>query len=175
MTDHALISSCAVHTGTFRGTETGYVAMEAMRVTARLLGGVGQQDRLGRVIGDAGGLEILDLRVHAVALADAVKPRAAVEGVGGGARLPQVDPARPAVLGVDELLADQAGHGAEPWRDLAEMSGAVLQADVGRQTVLHDRGDHPVASCWVHSAASRSAVVRWPSEPSAAARAAAMA
>src|SRR5690348_15274315 len=33
------------------------------------------QDRPGRIVGDARGLEELDLRVHAVALEDAVEPR----------------------------------------------------------------------------------------------------
>ena len=32
---------------------------------------VGEQHRLGQVVGHASGVEILDLRVHAVALADA--------------------------------------------------------------------------------------------------------
>ena len=39
----------------------------------------GQQDRLHRIVGDASRLEKLDLRVHAVARADAVEPGAGVE------------------------------------------------------------------------------------------------
>src|SRR5258706_16131410 len=75
--------------------------------------GVGQQHRRRGVVGNAGGGEILDLRVHAVARADAVAPRSGIERLGIGAGLPEVDATGPAVLGIDELLADQAGHAAE--------------------------------------------------------------
>src|SRR5205823_13303488 len=129
-------SSCAVHTGSGRGTETGWVFISAIRVMTPSLfhhGDVertelfvyqlgpgagrdpflgvpasaamdpglrrdlnlspcsrgetlfrcfGQQHRFRRIVGDAGGLEILDLRVHAVALADTPQPRPAVERLG---------------------------------------------------------------------------------------------
>jgi hypothetical protein len=45
---------------------------------------VGEQHRLGRVVGHASGVEILDLRIHAVALADAGKPRPGIERLGAG-------------------------------------------------------------------------------------------
>src|SRR5437588_11180090 len=98
MTDQARLSSCAVHTGSGRGTETGYVAIEAMRVI-RLFRRVGQQHRFGGVVGDAGGLEILDLRVHPVALADAGETRAAVARLGVGPAGPQLDAPGPAGRG----------------------------------------------------------------------------
>src|SRR5215472_4848855 len=103
---------------------------------------IGQQDRPDRIVGDAGCLEELDVRVHAVALADPIQPRPGVERVGRRPRLPQVDAPGPAVLGVDELLADQPGYGAEARRDGAEMRRAGGEIDVGRQLVLDDRGNH---------------------------------
>src|SRR5579872_6107386 len=98
-----------------------------MRVTP-LLRRLGQQHSFKRVVGDARGFEILDLRVHAVALANAVEPRAVVERFGGGAALPQIDAPGPTVLGVDELLADQPWYGPETGRDLAEMRSAIGEA-----------------------------------------------
>src|SRR5258706_13854606 len=82
--------------------------------------GVGQQHLRRVVVGDAGGGEILDLGVHAVAFTDTVAPRSRIEGFGVGAALPKVDAAGPAVVGVDELLADQPGHRTEARCDLAE-------------------------------------------------------
>src|SRR3977135_3038851 len=99
-----------------------------------------------RIVGDAGGVEILDLRVHAVALADAGEPRPGVERLGVGAAPPQIAATGPAILGIDELLAYQARHRAEPRRDIAEMLGAGLQIDRRRQLVLHDRGNHRLHS-----------------------------
>jgi hypothetical protein len=46
--------------------------------------------------------------------------------------------AAPAVLGVDELLADQLGYVPEARRDAAEMRRAGGQVDVRRQLVLDD-------------------------------------
>ena len=58
---------------------------------------IGEQHRLGRVVGNTSGVEILDLRIHAVALADAGEPRPRIERLGVGARLPQIDAAGPAL------------------------------------------------------------------------------
>src|SRR5690242_7823124 len=55
----------------------------------------GEHDRSGRIVGDTCRLEELDLRVHAVALADAVEPGPGVERLGCGPCLPQVDAAGP--------------------------------------------------------------------------------
>src|SRR6266851_5015269 len=128
-----------------------------MRVIA-LFRRVRQQYRLDRIIGNAGGLEKLDLRVHAVAVANAVEPGSGVERVGVGQALPQIDAAGPAVLGIDELLADEARDAAETGRNVAEMRGACVEVDAWRQLVLHDRGDHrspPLNSTFV-TAGSRS-------------------
>src|SRR4051812_16940023 len=210
ITDHALISSCAVHTGSGRGTDTGCVLIDAIRVitlsshsgapaaatpkpmntdlwnidsgsaaarhpgmTIGLFRRVRQQHRFRRIVCDAGGMEILDLRVHAVALADAVEPRPAVEGFGVAAVLPQIDAAGPAVLGIDELLPDQPRHAAEAWRDVAEMLGTGLEIDRGRQFVLHDRGDHRVSP--FYCAACCNGGAGWPSAASTVASAAAIA
>src|SRR5215472_13017552 len=89
---------------------------------------VGEQHRLGRVVGHASGVEVLDLRIHAVALADAREPRPRIERLGVGARLPQIDAAGPAVLGINELLADESRHRPKARRDLAEMLGAGLRS-----------------------------------------------
>src|SRR5262249_8074877 len=110
-----------------------------------LFGCLGDENRRARVVGDASGLEELDLGVHAVALADAVQPGPGVERIGRGLGLPQVDAAGPAVLGVDELLADQPRDVAEARGDGAEMSRAGGQADMRRQLVLDDRGNHGAA------------------------------
>src|SRR5437899_3150076 len=91
-------------------------------------------------------MEKLDLWVHAVALADPLEPGPGVERVCGGAALPEVNAAGPAVLGVDELLADKPRYAAKARCDLAEMRGAGFEIDRGRQTVLHDRGDHRISS-----------------------------
>src|SRR4029077_13885766 len=90
--------------------------------------------------------KILDLRIHAVALADAGEPRPAVERLGVGAALPQIDAASPAILGINELLAYQPRHAAEAGRDVAEMLGAGVQINRWRQLVLHDRRDHRLFS-----------------------------
>src|SRR5438046_23447 len=102
-----------------------------------LFRGVWQQYRLERIVGDAGGVEILDLRVHAVALADAFEPWPIIEGLGVGAALPQIDAAGPTVLGIDELLAHQPRHLPKTRRDGAEMRGAGREIDRWRQLVLH--------------------------------------
>ena len=83
--------------------------------------------RLDGIVGDRGGVEVADLGVHPVALADALEPGAGVEGLGVGAIPPQIDAARPTVLGIDELLADQPPHLAEAGRDLTEMFGAGIE------------------------------------------------
>src|ERR1700758_5365244 len=88
----------------------------------------GEQHRLGQVVSHASGVEILDLRVHTVTLADAGEPRPRKKRLGIGARLPQIDAAGPAVLGINELLADEARHRPKARRDLAEMLGAGLKA-----------------------------------------------
>src|SRR6516165_7189305 len=103
---------------------------------------VGEQHRLGRVVGHASGVEILDLRIHAIALADAGEPRPRIERLGVGARLPQIDAAGPAVLGVNELLADEPLHRPKTRRDLAEMLGAGLEVDIRWQAILDDCGNH---------------------------------
>ena len=54
------------------------------------------------------------MRVHAVALADALQPRPGLERLGRCPRLPEIDAAGPAVLGVDELLADSPGTSRKP-------------------------------------------------------------
>src|SRR6266851_3515405 len=94
---------------------------------------VRQQYRFDRIVGNAGGLEILDLRLHAVAVANAVEPGSGVERVGVGAALPQIDAAGPAALGIDELLADEAWDAAEAGRNGAEMRGAGVEVDAWRQ------------------------------------------
>src|SRR5215469_7850485 len=101
-----------------------------------LLRSVGQQHGFDRIVGDARGLEKLDLRIHSVALADAVEPRPGVEGFGIGPALPQIDTAGPAVFRIDELIADKPRHRPEPRRDLAEIFGARLLVDRRRQFVL---------------------------------------
>src|SRR5712691_4702285 len=119
---------------------------------------VRQQYRLDRVVSNAGGVKIFDLRVHAVAVANAVEPGSGIERVGVGAALPQIDAAGPAVLGIDELLADEARDVAEAGRDVAEMRGAGVEIDARRQLVLHDRGDHrcPLSNATFVTAWSRS-------------------
>src|SRR5262249_20202379 len=99
----------------------------------RLFGRIGQEDRAGCVVGDAGRLEELDLRVHAVALADAVQPGPGVERFGRCVCLPQVDAAGPAALGVDEVLADQPRDAAEARWDGADTRRAAAQAEARRE------------------------------------------
>jgi hypothetical protein len=45
----------------------------------------------------------------------------------------QIDAASPAVLGINELLADESRHRPKARRDLAEMLGAGLEVDIRRQ------------------------------------------
>src|ERR1700736_3351137 len=116
----------------------------------RLLRG-GEQHRLGRVVGRASGVEMLDLRVHAVALADAGEPRPRIERLGVGARLPQIDAAGPAVLGINELLADEPRYRPKARRDLAEMLGAGLEVDTRGQAILDDCGNHRAHSLRIAS------------------------
>src|SRR6202171_890192 len=103
---------------------------------------VGEQHRLGRIVGHASGVEILDLRIHAVALANASEPRPRIERLGVGARRPQIDAPGPAVLGINELLANEPRHGPKDRRDLAEMLGAGLEVDTRRKAILDDCGNH---------------------------------
>src|SRR5215469_3357895 len=103
---------------------------------------VGEQHRLGRVVGHASGVEILDLPVHAVPLADAGEARPRIERLGVGARLPQIDAAGPAVLGINELLADEPWHRPKARRDLPEMLGAGVEVDTRWQAILDDCGNH---------------------------------
>src|SRR5262249_45948719 len=56
----------------------------------------------------------------------------------------QVDAAGPAILSVDELLADQPGDVAEARCDGPEMGRASGQVNVRGQPVLDDRGNHRV-------------------------------
>ena len=50
----------------------------------------------------------------------------------------QIDAASPAVLGINELLADEPRHRPKARRDLAEMLGAGLEVDIRRQAILDD-------------------------------------
>src|ERR1700675_2594379 len=100
------------------------------RLAARL---VGQRDRF----------KILDLRIVAVAGADAVAPGAGVEGFGVGLRFPHVNAAGDAAFpSADELLADETRRFEKIRRDLGEMLAAFLEPDRWRQIVENDGGDH---------------------------------
>jgi len=103
--------------------------------------GVGEQHRLGQIVSNASRVEVSDLRIHTVALSDAGEPRPRIECLGVGARLPQIDAAGPAVLGVNKLFADKPWHRAKTRRDLAKMLDAGLVVDVWRKAILDDRGD----------------------------------
>src|SRR3984893_4921523 len=96
-----------------------------------------------RLVGQRHRLEILDLRLVAVAGADAVAPGAGVEGFGVGLRFPHIDAAGDAAfLPADELLADEASGLQEIRRDLGKMLAAFLETDRWRQIVENDGGDH---------------------------------
>src|SRR5580704_7328180 len=99
-------------------------------------------DLSARVVGQREDLVELDLRVHAVALDDAVEPRPAVEDLGVLAGLPLVDASGPAPLAPDEVLADQSLHALEPRRDLVKVLAAGGVVDMGRQLVANGGGDH---------------------------------
>ena len=96
------------------------------------------------IVGDRGGVEVADFRVHAVALADAFEPRAGVEGLSVGAAPPQIASTRPAILGVDKLFANQPRHIAEAGSNPPEMLGAGGLVDARRQPILNDSGDHNI-------------------------------
>src|SRR6266849_11129964 len=89
-------------------------------------------DAPARVVGQREDLIELDLRAHAIALDDAVEPRAAVEDLGVLASLPLIDTSRPAALAPDEGLAEQSLHVLEPGRDLVKVRAAGGVVDVGR-------------------------------------------
>src|SRR6516162_58482 len=111
---------------------------------ASLLRRGGQQHSVDGIVGDRGGVEVADFGVHAVALADTREPGAGVEGFGVGAALPEIDATRPAILSIDELLANQPRHIAKAGGNPAEMLGAGGLADARRQPILNDRGDHNI-------------------------------
>src|SRR5665213_368967 len=103
-------------------------------------------DRAGLAAGLVGQrhrLEIPDLRVVAVAGADALTPRTVVEGFGIRLRFPHVDPAGDAALLVaDELLAEEASGLQEVRRDFGEVRAAFLQPDRRRQVIENNGCDH---------------------------------
>jgi len=87
-------------------------------------------------------VKVFNLRVHAIALTDAVEPRPRIERLRVGAGLPQIDAAGSAVLGINELLADEPWQGPKARRNFAEMFGARREADIRRQAILDDCGNH---------------------------------
>src|ERR1700722_1351688 len=97
----------------------------------------------GRLVRQRDGLEILDLRVVAVARANAVPPGAAVEGFGVFLGFPHVDATGDAsFFPADELLAQEAFGFQEIGRDSGEMLAAFLKTDRWRKVVENDGGDH---------------------------------
>src|SRR6516164_8127031 len=112
--------------------------------TASLLCRGGQRHGGDGIVGDRGGVEVADFGVHAVALANSLQPRTGAEGLGVGAAPPEIDSTRPAILGIDELLANQPRHIAEAGSNPAEMLGAGSLVDARRQPILNDRGDHNI-------------------------------
>src|SRR6202790_5750326 len=96
-----------------------------------------------RLVGQRHRLEILDLRIVAVAGADAVAPGAGVEGFSGGLRFPHVNAAGDAAFpSADELLAHKTRRFEKIRRDLGEMLAAFLEPDRWRQIVENDGSDH---------------------------------
>ena len=79
--------------------------------------------------------EIFDLRIHAVARQNAVEPWSLVERLGVGQRVPLIDASGDAVLGPDELLADETLLAGEARRDLVEVRQAFVSADGRRKFV----------------------------------------
>ena len=88
-----------------------------------------------------------------VALDDAVPPRPGIEGLGGFARLPLVDPAGSPVIAADEVLADQPRHVAEAGRDLMVVVAAGRPVDGRRQRIADDGANHGVLPAFVPGAA----------------------
>src|SRR5215469_10086241 len=102
-------------------------------------------------------MEIADLGIHAVALTNAIEPRAGIEPLGVGASAPEIDPTRPAIIGIDELLAEQYRHIAEAGCDLVEMRGACGLVDTRWQPILNNCGDHDVVLQMINSPADAAA------------------
>src|SRR5882757_5506419 len=117
-------------------------------ISPYLFGGHGlleELDLAACVVGHRKDLVELDLRVHAVALNDAVEPRPSVERPGVLDALPLVDAARPIAFVPDEVLADQALHLAEAGGDLVKVLAARGVVDVRRQFVSYCGGNHAVS------------------------------
>src|SRR5258708_25599556 len=103
-------------------------------------------DRSGlarRLVGKRDRLKILDLRIVAVACANAVPPRAGIEGFGVGLGFPHIDATGDAAfLPADELLPEEAFGLQEIGRDLREMFAAFLKTNRWRQVIENNGGDH---------------------------------
>src|SRR5258708_5014141 len=80
----------------------------------------------------------IDLRLHAVALDDALEPRPGVERLGVLDALPLVHAARPAAFGPDKVFADQARRLAEVRRDLVKVLATRGVIDLRWQFVSYD-------------------------------------
>src|SRR5260370_7428137 len=102
---------------------------------ARLARGpIGQRDRC----------KILDLRVVAVARADAVAPGAAIKGFGVGLGFPHIDAAGDAAFfPADELLADKTFCFEEIRPDPAKMLPPFLDPNRRRQAIKHHHRTPP--------------------------------
>jgi hypothetical protein len=99
-----------------------------------------------RVVGDREDLVELDLRLHAVALYNAVEPRSAVERLGVLDALPLIHASRPAAFAPDEVLAYQPLHLAEAGRDLVKVLATRGVVDLRRQLVSYGGGNHGMSS-----------------------------
>src|SRR6516164_2946149 len=102
-------------------------------------------------------MEIANLGIHAVAFTNAIEPRAGIEPLGVGASAPEIDPTRPAIIGIDELLSDQPRYIAETGCDAAEMRGAGGLVDTRRQPVLNNCRDHDGVLRMINSPAGAAA------------------
>jgi hypothetical protein len=128
------------------------------------------------LVGQRDGFKILDLRVVAVAGADAVAPGAGVEGFGVGLCFPHVNAAGDAAfLAADELLAHKTRRFEKIRRDLGEVLAAFLEPDRWRQIVENNGGNHWGSQIGLPSRSSRTrpAFALWASarQPSLASRA----
>src|ERR1700676_1922669 len=128
-----------------------------------------------RLVGQRHRLEILDLRIVAVAGADAVAPGAGVEGFSVGLRFPHVNAAGDRHFpSADELLAHKTRRFEKIRRDLGEMLAAFLEPNRWRQVVENDGSDHGYSRIGKNWAGlpSRSSRARPPFAPPALAPAA---
>jgi hypothetical protein len=96
-----------------------------------------------RLVGQRHRFEILDLRIVAVAGADAVAPGAGVERFGVVPGFSHIDAAGDAAFfPADELLAHETFGFEEIRRDFAEMLAAFLKPDRWRQVVENNGSNH---------------------------------